>query len=58
MGHATLVTQRRSRRSGAWDEVRLPYGDGPGAFERQFDLRRYRSDVTIDTLANLEAIRR
>jgi beta-galactosidase len=52
------ATQRWSRRINTWDEVRLPYGDGPGAFERQLDLRRYWSDVTIETLTNLEAIRK
>jgi beta-galactosidase len=52
------ATQRWSRRIGSWDEVRLPYADGPGPFERQLDLRRYWSDVTIDTLKNLEAIRK
>jgi len=52
------ATQRWSRRIGAWDEVRLPYADGPGAYERQLDLRRYWSDVTIGTLKDLEAIRR
>jgi len=52
------ATQRWSRRINTWDEVRLPYGDGPGAFERQLDLRRYWSDVTVETLTNLEAIRK
>jgi beta-galactosidase len=52
------ATQRWSRRIGTWDEVRLPYADGPGPFERQLDLRRYWSDVTIDTLRDLEAIRK
>ena len=52
------ATQRWSRRIGEWDEVRLPYADGPGPFERQLDLRRYWSDVTIATLAQLDAIRR
>jgi beta-galactosidase len=52
------ATQRWSRRLGGWDQVRLPYADGPGAYERQLDLRRYWSEVTIDTLKNLEAIRR
>ena len=51
------ATQRWSRHLGAWDEVRLPYADGPGSFERQLDLRRYWSDVTIDTLRDLSAIR-
>nr|WP_315212478.1 beta-galactosidase [uncultured Duganella sp.] len=52
------ATQRWSRKVGAWDEVRLPYGDGPGPFERLLDLRRYWSDATVDTLKYLEAIRR
>lgn len=52
------ATQRWSRKIGGWDEVRLPYADGPGPFERQLDLRRYWSDVTIETLANLEAVRK
>ena len=51
------ATQRRSRRINTWDEVTLPYADGPGPFERQLDLRRYWSDVTIDVLRELEAIR-
>ncbi|MDR6842666.1 beta-galactosidase [Pseudoxanthomonas sacheonensis] len=52
------ATQRWSRHLNTWDEVRLPYADGPGPFERQLDLRRYWSDVTIGTLRELEAIRR
>jgi beta-galactosidase len=52
------ATQRWSRRIGQWDEVRLPYADGPGPFERQLDLRRYWSDVTVGTLRDLDAIRR
>ena len=52
------ASQRWSRRVGAWDEVRLPYAEGPGAYERQLDLRRYWSDVTIDTLKGLDAVRR
>jgi beta-galactosidase len=51
------ATQRWSRRISTWDEVALPYGDGPGPFERQLDLRRYWSDVTIGALTDLEAIR-
>ena len=47
------ATQRWSRRIGSWDEVRLPNGDGPGPFERLLDLRRYWSDVTIETLQDL-----
>jgi beta-galactosidase len=52
------ATQRWSRHIGDWDEVRLPYADGPGAYERLIDLRRYWSDVTIGTLKDLDAIRR
>lgn len=51
------ATQRWSRHLNTWDEVRLPYAEGPGPFERQLDLRRYWSDVTIGTLRDLEAIR-
>ncbi len=52
------ATQRWSRRIGSWNEVELPYGDGPGPFERYLDLHRYWSDVTVDVLKDLEAIRR
>lgn len=51
------ATQRWSRHLNTWDEIRLPYADGPGPFERQLDLRRYWSEVTIGTLRDLEAIR-
>ena len=51
------ATQRWSRRIDDWDEVRLPYADGPGPFERYLDLHRFWSDVTIDDLRDLEAIR-
>jgi beta-galactosidase len=52
------ATQRWSRHIGSWDEVTLPYADGPGPFERQLDLRRYWSDETIAVLRELESIRR
>jgi beta-galactosidase len=52
------ATQRWSRRIGSWDEVRLPYADGPGPAERYLDLRRFWSDITIATLDDLEAVRR
>jgi beta-galactosidase len=52
------ATQRWSRRIGKWDEVRLPYADGPGPAERYLDLRRFWSDVTIATLGDLEAVRK
>lgn len=52
------ATQRWSRRIGKWDEVRLPYADGPGPAERYLDLRRFWSDNTIATIGDLEAVRR
>jgi len=52
------ATQRWSRRIGKWEEVRLPYADGPGPAERYLDLRRFWSDITIATLDDLEAVRR
>ncbi len=52
------ATQRWSRRIGDWDEVQIPYGDGPGPFERFLDLHRYWSDVTVGRLMDLEAIRK
>lgn len=51
------ATQRWSRRIDSWDEIQIPYGDGPGPFERYLDLHRYWSDVTVDVLKDLEAIR-
>lgn len=55
--NAAWATQRWSRRIGAWDEVQLPYGDGPGPFERYLDLRRYWSDEAIDLLSELDTVR-
>ncbi|HET6148188.1 MAG TPA: beta-galactosidase [Polyangia bacterium] len=52
------ATQRWSRRIGSWEEVRLPFADGPGPPERYLDLRRFWSDVTIATLGDLEAVRK
>lgn len=52
------ATQRWSRHIGAWDEVDLPYGDGPGPNERYLDLHRFWSDNTIDALHELDAVRR
>lgn len=51
------ATQRWSRRIDDWDEVQLPYGDGPGPFERYLDLHRFWSDVTVSDLHDLETIR-
>lgn len=52
------ATQRWSRTLTAWDQVEIPYGDGPGPFERYLDLRRYWSDATINVLMILENARR
>lgn len=52
------ATQRWSRRVNSWDEVDLPYGEGPGPNERNLDLRRYWSDDTISALKDLEASRK
>jgi beta-galactosidase len=52
------ATQRWSRRISDWNQVRLPYFDGPGPNERNLDLRRFWSDVTISVLKDLEAIRK
>lgn len=52
------ATQRWSRRISDWEQVRLPYFDGPGPNERNLDLRRFWSDVTVGVLKDLEAIRK
>jgi beta-galactosidase len=52
------ATQRWSRHLESFDEVQLPYGDGPSPPERYLDLRRFWSDQAIDALKDLEAIRR
>lgn len=52
------ATQRWARTLSSWDQVELPYGDGPGPFERYLDLRRYWSDVTVENLMDLEQARR
>lgn len=52
------ATQRWSRRISDWEEVQLPYADGPGPAERYLDLRRFWSDITIDVIMDLEAIRK
>ena len=56
--NAAWATQRWSRRLGSFDEVQLPYGDGPSPPERYLDLRRFWSDQTIGALREIEAIRR
>jgi beta-galactosidase len=52
------ATQRWSRRIGSWDQVDLPYVQGPGPNERYLDLRRFWSDDTIGALEDLEAVRK
>lgn len=51
------ATQRWSRRINNWDQVDLPYFNGPGPNERNLDLRRYWSWDTIGALKDLEAVR-
>ncbi len=52
------ATQRWSRHINTWDEVRLPYLDGPAPYERYLDLRRFWSDQAIEVLELLEAVRK
>lgn len=51
------ATQRWSRRIGSWDEVDLPYGEGPGPNERNLDLHRFWSDNTVSALKDLDGVR-
>jgi beta-galactosidase len=51
------ATQRWSRHLNSFDEVQLPYFNGPAPPERYLDLRRYWSDVTISVLEDLERVR-
>ncbi len=52
------ATQRWSRRLNSFEDVDLPLANGPGPPERYLDLHRYWSDVTVERLRELEAIRR
>jgi beta-galactosidase len=52
------ATQRWSRRINSWDQVDLPYFNGPGPNERYLDLRRYWSEDTINALKDLEVVRK
>lgn len=52
------ATQRWSRRLSRFEDVDLPLKGGPGPSERYVDLHRYWSDVTVQRLNELEAIRR
>jgi beta-galactosidase len=51
------ATQRWSRRLNSFEDVDLPLADGPGPPERYLDLHRYWSDVTVERLKELDAIR-
>ena len=51
------ATQRWSRHLNSFDEVQLPYADGPSPPERYLDLRRFWSYVTISVLEDLEKVR-
>lgn len=51
------ATQRWSRRLDSFEDVDLPLAQGPGPSERYLDLHRYWSDVTIERLKELDAIR-
>ena len=44
------ATQRWSRHLNSFDEVQLPYANGPSPPERYLDLRRFWSDLTISVL--------
>jgi len=52
------ATQRWSRHLNSFEEVQLPYANGPTPPERYLDLRRFWSDVTISVLEDLEQVRR
>jgi beta-galactosidase len=52
------ATQRWSRHLNSFDEVQLPYLDGPAPPERYLDLRRFWSDITISVLEDLERVRK
>src|ERR1035441_5909075 len=52
------ATQRWSRRLNSFEDVDLPLASGPGPAERYLDLHRYWSDVTVERLRELDAVRR
>ncbi|MGD0580568.1 MAG: beta-galactosidase [Bryobacteraceae bacterium] len=52
------ATQRWSRRLNSFEDVDLPLASGPGPAERYLDLHHYWSDVTVQRLQELDAIRR
>lgn len=56
--NSAWATQRWSRRINNWNQVYLPYGNGPGPNERNLDLHRFWSDMTIDDLKDLDSVRK
>jgi len=52
------ATQRWSRRLNSFEDVDLPLANGPGPSERYLDLHRFWSDVSVERLRELDAIRR
>lgn len=56
--NAAWQTEWWSRRLNSFDDVYLPLAGGPGAPEPYLDMRRYWSDVSVDRLRQLDAIRR
>ncbi len=52
------ATQRWSRRLNSFEDVDLPLAGGPGPSERYLDLHRFWSDVTVQRLQELDAVRR
>lgn len=52
------ATEWWSRRLNSFDQVDLPLADGPGPSERYLDLHRFWSDVSVERLRELDAIRR
>lgn len=52
------ATPRWSRRLNSFEDVDLPLADGPGPSERFLDLHRFWSDVSVERLEELDAIRR
>ncbi len=52
------ATERWSRRLSSFEDVDLPHADGPGPSERYLDLHRFWSDVSVERLRELEAIRK
>jgi beta-galactosidase len=52
------ASQRWSRTITDWDQIRIPYNDGPSPNERYLDMRRFWSDEAVDLLRDLDALRK